>query len=167
MITTPGISVTEVPGFLLSIMPGINTMINRAKRINFNEVVQAAVAGTVREYEELQKLQMLTGKDSKGNQIGKYKNDKYAAEKHALNPLAGLGNMDFRLTGDFYKNFFTRLGTNSVFISSSDKKTEQLLKINKEVFGLNPQNASEYSIQRKKPAAIKVIRNIMHGHVQL
>ncbi len=139
-------------------MPGINAMIRRAEAINVSEVVQAAVAGTVQDFEQLQKLQMLTGKDSKGNIIGKYKSEEYAAEKFAMNPLAGRGNMDFRLKGDFFKEFFTRLGTNSVFISSSNIKTERLLKINKDVFGLNTENLKEYSIQHIGPTANRIFK---------
>lgn len=144
-------------------MPGINTMIRRMEGVDFKEVIQVSVAATVKEYEQLQKLQMLTGKDSEGKAIGKYKNKKYAAEKYAMNPLAGFGNMDFRLTGDFFKEFFTRLGSNSVMISSSNSKTERLLKINGKVFGLHAENASEYSIQHIKPEANKQIRKQMAG----
>lgn len=132
--------------------------------VNMAEVVQAAVAGTIKDYEQQQKLQMLTGEDSKGNKIGKYRSRKYAAAKHAQNPLAGLGNMDFRLTGDFFKNTFTRLKAASIFISSTDKKTERLLKINKDVFGLNPANAGEYSAQKLKPEGNRIIKRILSGN---
>lgn len=144
-------------------MPGINAMIRRAQSIDITDSVQAAVASTVNDYEQLQRLQMLTGKDSKGNLIGKYKNKKYADQKFAMNPLAGRGNMDFRLTGDFFKQFFTRLGTNSVFISSSDKKTDRLLEINSDVFGLNKENSMEYSIHHIKPVGIRVIKKQLTG----
>lgn len=146
-------------------MPGINEMIRRMESVNMNETIQLAVAGTVGEYEKLQKLQMLLGKDSSGGVIGKYKNQKYARAKHAINPLAGLGNMDFKLTGDFYKQFFTRLGSNAVLISSTDKKTERLLKINKDVFGLNSDSAKEYSISYIKPEANNLIKRQLTGHV--
>lgn len=148
-------------------MPGINEMIRRMESVNMNETIQLAVAGTVTEFEKLQKLQMLLGKDSNGGVIGKYKNQKYARAKHAINPLAGLGNMDFRLTGDFYKNFFTRLSSNAILISSTDKKTERLLKINKDVFGLNSDSAKEYSISYIKPEANKLIKRQMAGNGNL
>jgi len=139
-------------------------MIRRVRSVNMAEVVQAAVASTVKDYEQLQKLQMLQGEDSKGNKIGKYRSPKYAAAKHAMNPLAGLGNMDFKLTGDFYKGFFTKLSATSIMASSSDKKLERLLKINKDVFGLGPVNKIDYSISHVKPAGNKIIKRIMAGN---
>lgn len=139
-------------------MPGINAMIRRMESVNMKEVVQVAVTGTVKNYEKLQQFQMLTGKDSEGEILGKYKNKKYAAKKFAKNQLAGFGNMDFRLTGDFFKEFFTRIGGNSVFIGSTNNKTARLLKINKNAFGLSPENSKEYSIQYIKPTANKIIK---------
>lgn len=140
-------------------------MISRMQSVNMTEVVQAAVAGTIKDYERLQKSQMLKGEDSKGGKIGKYKNKKYAAGKHAINPLPGLGYMDFKLTGDFYKEFFTRLSASSLFISSTNKKTKGLLAINKDVFTLNKSNASEYSINYVKPVANKIIKRQLSGNV--
>lgn len=144
-------------------MPGINEMIRRAQALDLKEVVQVSVVSTVQEYEQLQKFQMLTGQDSKGNKLGKYKNRKYAEKKFAMNPLAGFGNMDFRLSGDFFKEFFTRAGTNSVFISSGNNKTERLLKINKDAFGLNKMNLSEYSVHHMGPKANELVKKQLHG----
>lgn len=138
-------------------------MIRKMEAVNFNEVIQVAVAENVREYESLQRLQMLTGKDSKGNVLGKYKNKKYAEKKFAMNPLAGKGNMDWRLSGDFFKEFFTRLGQNSVMINSSNNKTERLLKINKDAFGLSPENTIEFSAGYIKPAGIRIIKKQVTG----
>jgi len=129
--------------------------------VDMAEVVQMAVASTVKDFEALQKEQMLAGLDSKGGKIGKYKSKKYAAAKHILNPLPGLGNMDFKLYGDFHKGFFTRLSATSIFSSSSDKKTDRLLKINKDVFGLNQESAGKYSISHVKPAGNKIIKKLL------
>lgn len=139
-------------------------MIRRIESVDMTEVVQSAVASTVKDYENLQREQMLSGQDSKGNPIGTYKSRKYAEAKHAMNPAAGYGIMDFKLTGDFQKLLFTRLTASSIFINSTDKKTGDLLRINKDVFGLNPEKSSEYSINNIAPVANSIIKRKLAGN---
>lgn len=122
------------------------------------DVIQAAVAGKAKELQDQQRLQLLTGKDSKGHHLGEYKSRKYAEEKFAKNKLAGFGFMDWRLTGDFFRDVFINLRGSSVFISSTDKKLDRLLKINKDAFGLNKENSSEFSLYHIRPVANRIIR---------
>lgn len=138
-------------------------MIRKLEAVDTVETVKLAIASTTQELEQAQKLQMLQGKDSTGGQIGRYKNQDYAEMKFGLNPLAGKGNMDFRLTGDFYKRISTTLGSNAVSISSSDSKTERLLNINPDVFGLNKESISEYSVHHLGPVATRLIKKQIHG----
>lgn len=51
---------------------------------------------------QLVQSQLIKGEDGNGKKLRKYKNNAYARKKHAMNPLAGLGVPDLRLTGDTY-----------------------------------------------------------------
>lgn len=144
-------------------MTDINKLINNLKAVDVSDIIQAATALTIKDLEKLQKEQMLSGEDSKGKEIGRYKNKKYAAAKHILNPLPGLGVMDFKLYGDFQKLIFSTLDSSGVTISSSDKKTARLLSINKDVFTLNTDHTEKYSKEHMGPEATDLIKRKIHG----
>ena len=144
-------------------MPDIDDMIDKLEELNMDDVIQAAVALTVKDLETIQRNQMLVGEDSKGEIIGRYRSRKYAEAKHAMNSLAGLGNMDFKLTGSFHKLIYTTLDQEGVIIDSSDKKTKRLLEINKDIFSLNPVHAQFYSAEFLADKANEIIKKQLNG----
>lgn len=141
----------------------IDVLIRNLQAIDMNEIIQVSVASTIKDLESIQREQMLEGEDSKGEIIGKYKSKKYAAAKHILNPKPGLGNMDFKLKGDFQKLIFSTLDKSGVIMSSTDKKNARLLSINKDVFGLNQVHAQRYSTDYIEKEANQLIKKLIHG----
>ena len=50
--------------------------------------------------------QMLYGFNADGSMIGRYKSELYAEGKYAMNPRAGFGNVDLRLTGAMFNSLY-------------------------------------------------------------
>jgi hypothetical protein len=140
----------------------IDTLIKNLEAVSFADVTEEAVDKTTEDLVRLQKLQLLSGKDADSRPLGRYKNKKYAAQKHLQNPLPGLGNMDFRLTGDFYRGIIVDARATGVVIDSADDKTEKLLDINGKAFGLNTESTAEYTSQYMAPAANSIIKSKIH-----
>lgn len=142
----------------------IDNLISRIEKLSIKQTVEDGLEATKEELIKLQRLQMLKGERSDGKKIGKYKNDRYAAKKAAQNPLAGFGNIDLKLTGDTHAAIFADVRENSVVIDSADMKTLFLVeRFGESIFGLKPENASEYSLNYLGPDVTKRIVKKLHG----
>lgn len=93
---------------------------------------------------EKQRDQLLRGERANGKKIGKYKNPAYAAKKYAMNPLAGEGNMDWKLTGALHNDLFVDVREEDIIFDSGDSKTGDLIKRFGDPFGINKDNQEEY-----------------------
>ena len=97
---------------------------------------------------ELQKDQMMRGKDATGEDIApSYRSDAYAEMKQRMNSQPDHGTPDLRLTGDFYNAFY--FDTDTLMVTSSDPKTPMLVEKysnngKSPFFGLNDFFASIY-----------------------
>lgn len=143
-------------------MATIGHLINNLKAVNFNEVIEQAVEITAKDLSRKQQDQMLHGLNAEGDKIGKYKNPRYAEKKYAMNPLAGKGNVDLKLTGAFQKDIVVDAREISVVIDSADVKSAMLQKKYGKVFGLNKEYAGSYASQQMGPAATKIIISQIH-----
>jgi hypothetical protein len=140
-------------------MATIGHLIKNLEEVDINNVIEESMNDTVGSFARLQRLQMLSGKNSEGRRIGRYKNAAYARKKYQLSRLAGYGNVDLRLTGDFYRGVTVDPRSNSVVIDSGDYKTEILTdKYGEEIFGLNQEYAGEYSVNYLSPVAVEKIK---------
>jgi hypothetical protein len=91
---------------------------------------------------DLNRSQLLHGKDSNGNSLGEYRNEEYAAMKLAMNPL-GEGRYDFRLTGSFQDKMFLQADQFPATIDSSDSKRDKLIggdAAGEDAFGIDKEN---------------------------
>lgn len=144
-------------------MPTIDHLIRNLESVKMPDVIHDAVVETTDDMKRLQRFQMLTGEAADDTKIGKYRNPVYAKQKFAQNPLAGLGNVDLRLKGDFYREILVDARVNSVVIDSADEKTQALInKYGEEIFGLNTEFSSEYATQHMGPVASDTIRKQIH-----
>jgi hypothetical protein len=140
-------------------MASIEKMIATMEAVNISAIVADAMYNTKNDIIQLQVEQMYSGKRSDGKLIGKYKNKVYAAKKYSLNPLAGFGNVDLRLTGDFQDYIIADVRENSVVFSSEDDKTIDLVeKYSDDIFGLSTPYAKEYATNYLGPEGIKLIK---------
>ena len=107
--------------------------------------MQAITGGAMKESEpdliELNKEQMLSGIRADGEEIGQYKSISYALEKNKLNPKAGFGAVDLRLTGQFQSEMLLQVWGENYSIISDDPKTGKLAdQYGEEIFGLTVEN---------------------------
>lgn len=117
----------------------------RVDGLNVSDQSQFAIDDTRGQLVLKQQMQMLHGLDAKGEKIGKYRNPEYAAAKYAMNPLAGEGYVDLRLTKQFFNDQFVDVRTDVFVIDSGDPKTRLLVqKYGEDIFGLNKDYKAEY-----------------------
>lgn len=85
----------------------------------------------------LNRRQLLSGKDADGKSLAPYKSKWYARFKKTLNPR---GVTDLKLHGNFYDGFFM-VGELPLIIWSYDEKTDELVKkYGRRIFGLDEES---------------------------
>lgn len=92
---------------------------------------------------DLNQSQLLSGIDSKGSEFEDYSSKSYATFKNRLNPIAGFGRPDLKLTGSFYNEMYLQFSSKGfpVEIFSRDEKTASLVgKYGKDLFGVTKDN---------------------------
>ena len=134
----------------------LSKMYQKVNRItnNFELFVRDAVNNTHLELEQMQREQMLSGKDAGGSEIGKYSNlsKTLRAEKGLQTSF-----VDLRDTGDFQKAITVQANENEIDYYSKDwKQTELIYKYGERIFGLF--NTSK-KIQIIKTELLKLIKN--------
>lgn len=105
-------------------------------------IAEDSVEQTKQTVIQLNREQMLRGQDASGNLIGKYKSDPYALKKFALSSLAGFGNKDYRLTGEYYRGFFAATDAGKLILGSIDPKARFLDRPG--LFGLTNESRQKY-----------------------
>jgi hypothetical protein len=104
---------------------------------------------------DLNKDQLLSGRNNRGGVLGYYKDKVYAFLKRKANPKAQ-GRVDLLLMGDFQGAMFMR-NKMPLTISSKDSKTRMLTNKYAGVFGLNEKNTDRFA-ERAKPDVIQYIK---------
>lgn len=120
------------------------------------ETTQAA-ADHEKELADLNRKQLYEkGEKADGTKLKKYRNPKYARIKNEMNPKPGLGNPDFRLTGEFQESVFADARDNgSIIFDASNYKVEFLVKRDGEdIFGLQAENEKTAWADILKPPLI-------------
>ena len=121
-------------------------MLQAALKLNTPEVIEKVMMDSAEDYKNLQRNQMLHGLNSKGQKIGKYRNPIYARMKAQLNPLAGEGNVDLKLTGDFQSDMFLDVRGDTFIVDSADEKSQQLqTRYGEEIFGLDTDYKQQFA----------------------
>jgi hypothetical protein len=137
----------------------IGTLIDNLSAVSIPKIVEEATYNTSDRLVKSQRAQMLYGEGSKGK-IGKYRSAAYARKKYQMNPIAGEGNVDLRLTGDFSKGVFADVRTDGVVLDSGDPKTSALVKkYGEDIFGLNPDYAADYSEKVLQPEGVRLFES--------
>lgn len=141
----------------------IDELYNNTAKLNVQNIVTDSIDATKNKLRFLQRLQLLHGERSTGKKIGRYKNAHYAVMKFQQNPLAGMGYIDLRLTGAWYKDIFIEVRDGAVIFDSGNEKTDELFKkYNGEtLLGLNVNYMSEYVESYLEPEAIKRITDAL------
>lgn len=143
-------------------MAGINALIRNLEAIDMEQVIGEALEQTIEQHKIRLQNQMLHG-EAKTGKIGKYRSLSYAARKVLINPLAGFGNVDLKLTGSFQDLIEIKVDGAGTNTTSADEKAEELRhKYGDEIYGLNKQNKSDYSLEDMGPVATRIIKAKIH-----
>lgn len=142
-------------------MAYLNELIARFQELNFELLVERVVENTEEGIADRQREQLLHGETSTGAPIGTYRSPGYAQAKHTMNPLPGLGYVDLRKTGAFYRGIYAAVVGDELIIDSSDGKTPDLIaKYGEDIFGLNGEFRRRYVSDELKPALFKQIQAV-------
>lgn len=126
-------------------MRTINNLLQSALKLNITDVALNAMATNEEGYKLLQKDQLLHGLRADGGLIGKYRSEAYANEKYAQNSLAGFGNVDLRLKGDFYSAIQVSTAADGFIIEDTDSKAAELEAKYGDPFGLEDSRKSSFT----------------------
>lgn len=143
-------------------MTTVSEMLNRFTRIDVINEIQQSLYDTREVYIRQQKDQMLHGQKNNTGLIGRYKSPAYTERKYALSSVAGYGNVDLKLKGNFYSGIFVEIRDDVLVIGSIDAKASALeAKYGNKIFGLNETYKVPF-IDTNRSVFIKRIRAALH-----
>lgn len=116
----------------------------RLKRLDVPTVAENSMEDTKEDFKNIQRDQLLHGKAQDGGPIGKYRSPAYARKKNAMNPLAGFGNMDWKLTGSLYNDLFVDVRSDTFVTGSADPKFAKLAEAFGDPLGLGGEYKEKY-----------------------
>lgn len=126
-------------------MSTIAALNRRLKAANIEDTAIDSIDQTREQLADAQRDQMMHGLRADGTPIGKYRNPAYARMKNAMNPLAGLGNMDWRLTGELHAALIVDAREDgTVVIVSGDEKFRDLAEEHGDPMGLGGEFKEQY-----------------------
>ena len=141
------------------LMASINDILTRLDTLSVSQEAQEALIDSSDNIRDAQRDQLLHGIKKDGTGIGKYRNKKYAQKKFDQNPLAGLGNVDWKLTGALHKDIFIDVRSDVFVIDSADSKTGDLIKKYGDPFGLTPKSRETVIKEKLQENLVKRIKN--------
>ena len=130
----------------------------RLQKIDISFQAGEAINDTKETVIDKQRDQLLHGLRADGTLIGKYRNKVYAAKKFAQNPLAGFGNMDWKLTGSLHRELFVDVRNDLYVIDSADEKTGGLSQQFKDPFGLTKESQQSYIDEKLRSVFIERVK---------
>lgn len=129
----------------LFLMRTVNNMLQAVFNFDLEKITIETMVITEDEFIMLQKENLQYGLKGSGEKIGLYRNEDYANLKHSMNARAGFGNVDLKLTGDFYAGIGTHISKEGFLIESSDEKAAMLEKKYGDPFGLDDDRKKLYA----------------------
>lgn len=127
-------------------MTTILGMIRKFESIKLRAQVPIIIEETKDVLISLNQEQLLKGVDSNGETLLPYRNQNYALYKNSLNPLAGMGTPDLKLSGQFFKEWVVKVSNSEMEFDSNDSKTPNLVKkYGDTVFGLSEESRKTYT----------------------
>ncbi len=133
-------------------------LMDRARSMDGVAIAAQAIENKKETLLDLNKEQLLHGKNNEGSTLGKYKNNRYAAKKNSLNPLPGLGIKDHKLTGSYYKGIFAKIEGGKIIFGSTDEKAKYL-ETGKD-YGLNAEYKTDF-VRILNPEFIQQIKSYL------
>ena len=141
-------------------MTTVADLLKTLEKVDVGFEAEEAINKTAETIVAKQKDQLLHGLREDGSLIGEYKNNGYAAKKFSMNPLAGLGNMDWKLTGDTYKSIFVDVREDIYLIEIADHKAASLFERFGDPTGLTGESQDDYVEKTLEPQFMGQIHEV-------
>jgi hypothetical protein len=133
--------------------------------LDLQEISRIVVEKTAPKISELNVDQLRHGLTSQETRLRPYRGAKYARVKHEMNPLPGLGNPDFILTGAFTGAIRTEVQGDTVGTHSYNEKAPELEARDgaDKIYGLGSERHNEYVQETLQPEFIQEAKNALNG----
>ena len=132
---------------------------DQLQRCDFEEIFSTSVMANDAQIVDALHDQLQHGIKGDGEQIGEYQSENYAKAKFQMNSQAGFGNVDLKLTGDFYSGMALRKLEKDFQINSDDEKNVDLQnKYGIDIMSLTDERAGQVAQDYILDEFIKEIR---------
>lgn len=137
-------------------------MYRRMEQVNVDKLCSQALTGASDMMADLNREQMRQGKDSKGGDLYMYRSQWYSAWKQSLSSyMATPGIADFYVTGAFQRAMYADVQGDVVQFWSNDGKTEDLLAMSPDMFGLTDESKAKLNEMYLREALTYTFRETM------
>lgn len=137
-------------------------LVNKIKNKDAIRIILDEVKPFANMMADLNRDRLKSGLRPDGRRYSKYKNKYYAKRKYEMNPVPGLGNPDFYLTGEFHKGITVNINVDGYNYLSTDPNVASKNIYNRnssdEIYGLMDSDIDEI---RKTKYQEKVINAIL------
>lgn len=135
-------------------------LLDNLNGMDLEEISKRALDETVDRIADLNREQLKAGFTSTGNRLRPYRSKNYAAVKNLMNPLPGLGNPDFLVTGAFHAKIQAERFGDNIGVHSYDQKAEDLEARDgaDNIYGLTEDNHSKYVEEDLSPVYYREVR---------
>src|SRR5690349_17761760 len=125
-------------------MATLSEITNRVQEMQIAQVIERAFTDVQDAFEQENKKQLFAGFNKYGNHLLPYKDRKYALKKSLLNPLPGLGNPDYYVSGKLYSTWQVRVGGNEIRSTVEGPQADKLMARDEGVMGLGGEYKKEF-----------------------
>lgn len=124
----------------------ISELYDKAKKISLEELFEDTVVELEEVVVDLNQKQMYDkGERADGYVIGEYLSPSYAMEKNQMNPRPGLGMVDLRYSGDFYRSMYLYIDQKGFFVDADVSYLDEIFdNYGEAMLGLADYSLSEF-----------------------
>ena len=133
--------------------------------MDLSAIAASSIDKTAEEISRLNVDQLRHGLTASEGRLKRYRNNKYARVKNEMNPLPGLGNPDFILTGAFTSKIQTEVSGGLIGTHSYDEKAPELEARDgaDNIYGLGPARHKVYVEESLQPAFMGGVNEALNG----
>ena len=135
-------------------------LLENINQMDLEEISRRSLDQTIDRIADLNREQLKQGITSTGGRLRPYRSRNYAIVKNQMNPLPGLGNPDFLVTGAFHAKIQAERFGDTIGVHSYDQKAESLEARDgaDKIYGLIPENHNLYVEEDLTPVYLKEVR---------
>lgn len=131
----------------------VRALYEKISALNIEQAAIESVTETKENLSDENRKQLIAGFNRRGERLRPYRSAKYARVKNQMNPLPGLGNPDFKVTGQFQRGIKTEVNGTSIVTASTDGKAMKLeIRDGPDIYGVGGTFKQEYIKEFLRPA---------------